>query len=704
MILLTTLQINNFLSHENTKINFKETEKLLLDGKSGSGKSSITEAIIWVLYGKGRSDNRGLVRRGTKGASVSIRFTDDRTTTIITRNVSSVGKNTLTITQNTGEGSNFVPIMRTGLKDTQDWIEKEFLKASYELFTNSVAYPQENENSFVKSNAAKRKDLLLEIVRAGNFNELYEKTRDKISADKLENAGALIRIEALEGSIKINQETANLYDHYKEINNKATEELNSFVLTEKDLEKKLNNISGINTQIAEAKRMKVRFTDAIIDIDTQLNYDQKQIEEHNKIDISIAKKEIEEIETLTKEMIEIENDLKENLLIQQKINTLLSNRPSVHNYDSEIEEINKRLIPLIKETGKCPAGDACPFVIPIKGQIQFLSDQITDKELKSRNEQLALIEWDKLFSLIPKVKDTTDSYKRQQEIKSRITILSASREMILRHEVFAKTIQDIYIKADKLNRNKMDYNIEVLSTEKLIKELEDTLILQDPNRINIDLSNIRNTIEKLRKSKEEAAIGMSMALSASETIKVATGDLQTLRQGVKQIQENEESLELLKEALSPKGIKAVIIDYLVPQLEERINNILEQMSDFRIRLDTQKATVDEEGVKEGLFITVINDRQEELSFSNYSGGEKVKITIAISEALASLMNQIGFRIMDENIISLDKESTEGFVIVLEKLQERFPQLLVISHLQEVKDMFEKRIEIIKVNGISKIYE
>jgi DNA repair exonuclease SbcCD ATPase subunit len=60
--------------------------------------------------------------------------------------------------------------------------------------------------------------------------------------------------------------------------------------------------------------------------------------------------------------------------------------------------------------------------------------------------------------------------------------------------------------------------------------------------------------------------------------------------------------------------------------------------------------------------------------------------------------------MDENIISLDKESTEGFVIVLEKLQERFPQLLVISHLQEVKDMFEKRIEIIKVNGISKIYE
>jgi exonuclease SbcC len=144
------------------------------------------------------------------------------------------------------------------------------------------------------------------------------------------------------------------------------------------------------------------------------------------------------------------------------------------------------------------------------------------------------------------------------------------------------------------------------------------------------------------------------------------------------------------------------VDYLVPQLEDRINEVLGQMSDFRIRLDTQKATVDDEGIKEGLFITVINDLGEELPFDSYSGGEKVKITVAISEALASLMSGVGFRIMDENIVSLDKESTDGFVSVLVKLQKQFPQLLVISHLQEVKDIFEKSVTITKVNGISKI--
>jgi DNA repair exonuclease SbcCD ATPase subunit len=58
--------------------------------------------------------------------------------------------------------------------------------------------------------------------------------------------------------------------------------------------------------------------------------------------------------------------------------------------------------------------------------------------------------------------------------------------------------------------------------------------------------------------------------------------------------------------------------------------------------------------------------------------------------------------MDENIVSLDKESTESFVVVLEKLQKKFPQLFVISHLQEVKDIFEKKITVVKVNGTSKI--
>src|SRR3990167_6963477 len=702
MILLKELKLNNFLSHEDTQITFKENEKLLLDGKSGSGKSSITEAILWVLYGEGRSENRSLIRRGAKMATTSLKLTDGKRETFITRSVSSTGKNTLAITQNTGSKGQFLPIERTGLKDAQDWIEKEFLKASYELFTNSVAYPQENENSFVKANASRRKDLLLEIVRAGNFDELYDKTRAAINANELESTSALSKIESLETTIKNSEEIANKYDFYKKEVEDASLKIEGLVIIEKDLEKKINSVTDIMRQIEDKIMTRQALFSNLSSIQNQLGEDAREIEAHEKIDITSAKKDVEQLEMLFTEIEEIEKELIANAQAQQYINKHLSNKPNVFDYNSDIETINKRLIPLIKDTNKCPAGDKCPFIIPIKGQIDFLTEQITEKTEKEAREKLALEKWEKEYAALVPVKDTTVLYNKLGRLKDKARILSISKEIVTRYEAFGTTYENIKNRRIKLTNDLKEASGQIEVVDKTIAELKETLVKIDSNQINTELSRIRISLQQAQQNKDMASSGLTLAINAQGTIKDASTGLVELRKAVSKSLEDKESLELLKEAFSPRGVRAVIIDYLVPQLEDRINSVLSQMSDFRIRLDTQKATADEEGVKEGLFITVLNDRKEELSFSNYSGGEKVKITIAISEALASLMSQIGFRIMDENIISLDRESTEGFVTVLAKLQEKFPQLLVISHLQEVKDMFEKQIMITKINGISKI--
>jgi|6_EtaG_2_1085325.scaffolds.fasta_scaffold00110_62 exonuclease SbcC len=703
MILLNEIKIKDFLSHEKTEINFGENDKILVNGRSGSGKSTITEAILWVLYGKGRSDNRSLIRRGTKSAAVSLKLNDGTSETLITRTVSGAGKNTLTVTQNTGTKGQFIAIERTGIKDIQDWIEKEYLKASFELFTNSVAYPQENENSFVKANASRRKDLLLEIVRAGNFEKLYEKTRKALATNEIDRAVESTKVTNLISIINDAKETAGKLDKYTKDLEKFSKEVETYSILVKDLEQKASNISGLAKQITDKKTMATMIEKSLVAIEEQRGRDAYIVEEHGKIDIEKAKKDVKEEEELGVKEKKIEDSLKDNAERQMKVNAHLVNKPKISDFTREIELINERLIPLVQQSGECPSGDKCPFVGPIKGQIAFLTQQIETKTNQNKREKQDMLGWEKVYASFAPLKDTTELYKELEEVKDKRKILRESHQIISSYNLFDEAKVGIKEREDKAQVDEVKHNSDLKVTREEIEKYEKDLASTNSNQINMDLASINISLQTSQTSKDEASAGIIVVTKSKEDAKKASEELSELQKGMSKAEEERKALELLKEALSPRGIKAVVIDYLVPQLEESINSILEQMSDFRIHLDTQQSKVKEEdGIKEGLFITVINDKGEEMAFTNYSGGEKVKVTTAISEALASLMSDIGFRIMDENIVSLDSESTDGFTLVLKQLQEKFPQLLVISHIGEVKEMFNNQIEIKKTNGVSKI--
>jgi DNA repair exonuclease SbcCD ATPase subunit len=140
---------------------------------------------------------------------------------------------------------------------------------------------------------------------------------------------------------------------------------------------------------------------------------------------------------------------------------------------------------------------------------------------------------------------------------------------------------------------------------------------------------------------------------------------------------------------------------LIPKLEDTINETLSKLSDFRIRFETQKSGSGKDTVLEGLFISVINSEGDELNIENMSGGESVKISSAIFEGLASISN-CSFRIMDETVVGLDEETIQSFAEVMLQLQKNVSQLICISHLTEINDLFEEKLEVIKTNGNSKI--
>jgi exonuclease SbcC len=223
-----------------------------------------------------------------------------------------------------------------------------------------------------------------------------------------------------------------------------------------------------------------------------------------------------------------------------------------------------------------------------------------------------------------------------------------------------------------------------------------------------EINTIDNDLQSARSEKESYT---SSIIIATETLKEIDKTKQEMAQkkwdkdilhgGLDDIVEKSRKVGLIKDAFSSKGIETLVCDYILPKLEDKINRVLGKLSDFTIRLDTQKPSADGEGVVEGLWITILNELGEELPYESYSGGEKVRITFAISEAFASLgQNRIGFRLVDEAVLALDENSLQSFMEVVGTLLSDFEQVLFISHIQEVKDLFDKQLKINKNNGIS----
>jgi len=700
MIILNRIKLSNFLSHSETLIDFKRDEKLLIDGKSGSGKSSIPEAIIWCLYGEGRSDNKNLVKHGAKVGYVELEMQDREVTYRVKRLTTDKSKNTLEVYSRTGT-DNWKPIDRVGIKDTQDWIENEFLHASYELFINSIAYPQDNVNNFVKQTASKRKDLLLEIANIKNFDMYYSKAKDSVNS-------VLSEINGIDTSVSANTFSRDMAksqiideDVLENLTAKHKEEI-AIKRTEHDYLKAKR--IALKSSLEEIEKIKKAIESKDISFKTSTlrsSEKMKQIEEIKKIDIEPLKTKVTEYEKVKAERELLDTEIKADYERSLQMNSIMADKPAFHDYDKDVSDLKKQIEPLVKDIKVCPAGDDCPFITPIKNQIQYVEEQIKTKLLqKDKMEKDLEVYQVKISSLgAPKVSNEVRTH--YDSLRASERLLELSRAVLEGSVSRISTLPGLESEffAFQQDSNKFLIEINVLTDELSKKNSEtDLSIIPQLDQLEITIVGTINMLEE-NISKNNSLVSLSK--NARSTVKTIEEKINERLEQKKKLMVQIEALNAIKDAFGSKGLKTVVIDYLIPILEDKINEILARLSEFRVRLETQKSSADGESTIEGLYINIINEKGEELEFSSYSGGEKVRITIAISEALATLQ-KCGFRILDEIITGLSSEMTTDFVNVLNDLQNLYPQVICISHLTEVKDAFEKRITIQKIDGTSKI--
>jgi exonuclease SbcC len=161
-------------------------------------------------------------------------------------------------------------------------------------------------------------------------------------------------------------------------------------------------------------------------------------------------------------------------------------------------------------------------------------------------------------------------------------------------------------------------------------------------------------------------------------------------------------LRQLEEACGRKGVQALLIDQALPEIEEYANRLLERLTggEMRISFDTTRPKKgNQEEVIETLDIK-ISDLTGERPYENYSGGEKFRVNFAIRLALSQLLaRRAGARlqtlVIDEGFGSQDPAGRQGLVEAINMVQDEFACILVITHIDELRDKFPARIDVEK---------
>jgi exonuclease SbcC len=154
-------------------------------------------------------------------------------------------------------------------------------------------------------------------------------------------------------------------------------------------------------------------------------------------------------------------------------------------------------------------------------------------------------------------------------------------------------------------------------------------------------------------------------------------------------------------AFGRRGVQAMIIETAIPEIEEEANRILARMTDGRmhVKFETQRDVRSGMGTIETLDIKIA-DELGTRSYEMFSGGEGFRVNFAIRIALSRLLAQragtrLQLLVVDEGFGSQDQEGRDRVVEAIQAIEAEFEKILIITHLEDLRERFPVRIEVTK---------
>lgn len=677
---LKKMQWNYLFNYgKDNSIDFSKLNGLVgIFGKNYSGKSSIIDAALFGLFNdtsKGERKNVHIINQNQEKAICKLEIAVGDDIYKISRSLEKTSTSAKTDLDFTKMSLGVHAESKNGetRNKTDENIQKIFGSMSDFMMTSFSA--QNDSLGFINEGSTKRKEILAKFLDLQVFEQMHKLAK----TDSAELKGVIKHLNSADSEKKLKRAQAELSEILEDIevqkdacdkHRARLEILLKEQLMINDQVKAASqrdiDIESLNSQkivcenaLRNASDKKLELEDSLASKMSQIANLELQLETES-LNASSAKIKLEAVEIHKKDLkstqVDFDKMLRKQKNLQSKIDLLHD-----HEYD--------------------PSCEFCCNNEFVKQAEQAKIDIVkVDEDLENLGDRLV------------KMKSSLESYDVQSLIDS-----IASYETLTRELSSLKTTTE----KENLQLQNAVSTIE-LNNGKLFKICEDIAYYNDNieayenlESLRRDLTAITKTVEikksDIKKCEDKVLEYMSEKGSATRTI-------EECRENIKKIQEAERdyiAYDIFVQSTHANGISYEVIKSMLPVINSEIEKILSSIVDFKVFFA-------DEGSK--LEIYLQHPKYDPRPLSMGSGAEKTIASMAVRLALVSVSSlpKSQIFILDEPATALDEEHMEGFSRLLQMVKTQFKTVLLITHLDSLKDIVDTTIEIDKVDGYARV--
>jgi DNA repair exonuclease SbcCD ATPase subunit/predicted phosphodiesterase len=680
------IQWDNLFNYgEKNKINFEKLSGLVgIFGKNYSGKSSIIDSVLFNIFNttsKGERKNVYVVNQNKEYAKCKVKLQAGNDSYEITRNLNKHTRKSkgvevvdakvdLDFTKTTG--GVFDSKNGTTRNETDNNIRKHFGTID-DFFLTSMA-SQLDSMSFLKEGSTKRKEIIAKFLDLQIFDRKY-KLAKKDAADL---RGVIKRME----SKKFEQQIAKKNDLLQDIQRDIDEQIDKCKIYNCSIERLERELAEVNETISAIPA-------EIIDIvQVKKSIAFKKIKKDKLTNTNIGL--MQQLQTFEDFLKSSDGDHLQPELYER----LLALKKEAKTQEVKVKEVASKL------------GKQKTLVKNLAKTADMLHKHEYDPNCKFccdnefvKNAQKAKAELPHNMNLMADLSDQLDDEEEKLEAYDMVAILrNIQKYENIREERYQASISGDRTRLS-IEKNEATISLlanEIDSLEAKAKEYEDNKdAIENKGQLFGERKALETKIKENKNLLEMCDAKTKEFLIEEATTKEMIRALHKEKAEYKEVVDEYQAFDVYINCMHPNGISYEIIQQKLPIINQEISKVLSNIVDFEVFFEN-------EGNKLELSIKHPNYDARPLSMG--SGAEKTIASMAIRLAMIAITNlpKSELFILDEPATALDQEHMEGFTRLLQMIKNQFKTVLLISHLDHLKDVVDMTIDIDKINGYAKV--